>query len=881
MSFRKPRLALVSLEDRTNPAFALTIADVGASVGITPSVSGSTTTFTASATGATLDVDDLYAAIRTGDVVVSSGTGGGESGEITVSTPLEFVDLELPGNRSLRIRTGSDSTAGNVVFGSDPIDGASRVELIVDTTAPTIDGDIDISGPSSIFEIRSGSFDAGTGTVRFDSIEAVNSITMTGGSIVGTNITDTSRLEVFDLGGSITFNGPYTSTNAENLFVGDTRSSTFHFNGTINGTEEFRFRGTELNLNGNVGLNSAPARLDFDGVNVRHGGNTIVATAITLSDNGSTPGYLGEGTGSIIADLNVQFGGYLAPGGTSIGTMNVSGNISFQNGSGVDVDFGPGDTNDAIIVSIGNVVELSDGNLGGPRGSGAKTGTTPSVIIIAETVTGTFANAPDNTTPVIVSQDVVTAEVTGTTVELSAVAAGLNAATGSDFDGTRYSARLTGPGQLVTIPGEGKPSFVLRNTTAASAFTVTTTANASDRILLAGAVVAAGPLGALNASTTDFTDGISFGSSVRTVKARNLFAPEHRPPLQIGGTATGPTAAVSIGNVEGEIRSRSPLSTLTTKNLFGKVTAPRIVAMKGDRVGAQITASGSLGIGSLTTTRDLTGSVSASVIGAIAVTGRFDADLSAGQLKAMTVYGDTSASINVGSAGAIRVTGGIDPIDNWNMGAGAKSIAAGSIESLEYTGGTLGSLSVTGNEARDIPADLVDSTFNVLGNSGAASGRYGLKTVLVKGNVIDSTFRILDGNVLSFTTGRFLQSRLYLDYTPGVPFNTAGTFDSATAFKLGSFTTSAVALGVPDSPLNFSFSGSEVAADTLGTVRISSLKTTNPGNPHGFKFRTAGGTLRVTKSSDLSTAAIPLNINLTPSVTPIGGGLSTFFYRDV
>ena len=127
----------------------------------------------------------------------------------------------------------------------------------------------------------------------------------------------------------------------------------------------------------------------------------------------------------------------------------------------------------------------------------------------------------------------------------------------------------------------------------------------------------------------------------------------------------------------------------------------------------------------------------------------------------------------------------------------------------------------------------------------------------------------------SFTVGRFVNSNLYLDYTPGATFNTGGTFDLPSAsFKLGKFTTTATTIGDLANPFNFAFSGSQVVADTIGTVRLSGLNTVNGGIAMGFKSRTAGGSIQTKTAS----GGIPLNTNLTPAVGALAGD---FFYLDV
>src|SRR5262245_18870351 len=85
---RRTRLAVQTLEDRTVPAFNLMIdGDVAGSVNIAVDEVSQpgTTIFSANASGAVLDVDAVEAALAIGDVLITSGNGGGEAGNISYS----------------------------------------------------------------------------------------------------------------------------------------------------------------------------------------------------------------------------------------------------------------------------------------------------------------------------------------------------------------------------------------------------------------------------------------------------------------------------------------------------------------------------------------------------------------------------------------------------------------------------------------------------------------------------------------------------------------------------------------------------------------------------------------------------------------------------
>src|SRR5262245_61743615 len=105
-----PRLE--ALEDRVVPAFNLVLGSA-ATTGVTSSLVGNETTFTATATGATLNVADVLAELNLGhDVVVDSGSTGSEAGNITVNADLAYTD---PAAHSLTLQTGSGTgVVGNI-----------------------------------------------------------------------------------------------------------------------------------------------------------------------------------------------------------------------------------------------------------------------------------------------------------------------------------------------------------------------------------------------------------------------------------------------------------------------------------------------------------------------------------------------------------------------------------------------------------------------------------------------------------------------------------------------------------------------------------------------------------------------------------------------
>src|SRR5438046_10290447 len=79
----RARLTVQSLEERAVPAFSMTVDGDTGTFNVTSTVSGGVTTFTATGTTANLNVDELFIALSTGDVVVTTGIGGGQAGSIS------------------------------------------------------------------------------------------------------------------------------------------------------------------------------------------------------------------------------------------------------------------------------------------------------------------------------------------------------------------------------------------------------------------------------------------------------------------------------------------------------------------------------------------------------------------------------------------------------------------------------------------------------------------------------------------------------------------------------------------------------------------------------------------------------------------------------
>jgi hypothetical protein len=245
-----------------------------------------------------------------------------------------------------------------------------------------------------------------------------------------------------------------------------------------------------------------------------------------------------------------------------------------------------------------------------------------------------------------------------------------------------------------------------------------------------------------------------------------------------------------------------------------------------------------------------------------------------GVLSTLTVTGQLSASLEASAIGSVKVGASISGIIV-NTSA-VKSIAAGEIQGLTLITGWVGSITTTGGGPLHLAGNLMNSTLILSGDDGTR-GHYGLKTLTVRGTVGYSTMQVRAGNVGTVTVGRFLDSNLYLNYAPLASFDIGG-FDSAAHFKLTKFTTTAGVIGDPANQYNWAFAGSQIAADTIGTIKLSGLKTANGGVAFGIKFRTAAGSVQVTTADVTGDPDLPFNTNLAPLPNALAGD---FFLLDV
>ena len=931
-SSRRVGLTVEGLESRVVPANTITMVnDLTPSLNIDTTTVGTTLTYSTTAANAQLSIADIEAGLRTFGVtavvvstaVAAGGTDGGQTGDIvwdlaTVGRNLDFTNFGT--GKTLALRTDATATRGDIDLTGLTFAGSfgNGAAFAFDAAGPggavRFLGTVAFDPTAFASSIEALTVAAGAFSYNAGQANVVGNISISAAAIALSNIDLTGNGSLV-AGGNVTLTGPVTLLDHIRVrATGPASAATFA--GAVDGAFDLDVSARTMAFPQAVGATTPLATLTFSGGNVTFGSNAISAATIAVGNGffSTVETTFGSGTGTVTGNVIVESDGNLTPGGVgSVGTLTVVGNVTFNGG-----DFSPdlGAVSDLLAVT-GNI-DITSGNLGGGIGMGALAGAgNVQVISFTGTLTGIFGNAPLGG-PVIVGSDAVAVTnygpaATGITIARAPAAAG-NVVSGAEFDGTGYTARLTGPGQLVGVTGPGGDfSLVARNTNLLSILSIVTRANASDNILALDQVIVQGSLASFTAPKADINSRFLATGPVRIVSFRDLtgggFAANAN--LDIGGTAAERTT-IAARNAFGDITSTAGLTAVTLRGTLGGVLrAPSIGVLRAPSVFGRVTIAGAItsvavasGFNSTLTAGSLgsftAGSISgtmtvAGAIGSIATAGSFNGTLSAASLRSLSagsVNGSVTAtgtitavtttneyfgSLNAASLGTARIgttlSAGFGGTGGWNVTNGIGSLTAGAINNFNLTATFLTTLSVVGSLALDLSGDVTDSTFTLAGNSGGV-GRYGLRTAVARGTVRNTTFEVEDGNVLGFTVGRFIDSNLYLDYTPAGTFDAGTPFDTTTANKLTAFATTATTLNNPNNPNNFAFQGSQIAADTIGTVRLSGLKTAN-GTPFGIKFHTAGGSVRTATSDSV---AIPLNANLTPGAAALAGN---FFFLNV
>lgn len=844
------------------------------------------------------------------DVGSASVFGSGDA-SFTSSGGVTLTGLNVTPGGKLTVSGADVQVTSNTLTAGGDLSLTGSASLTVDGNSVLNGANATLTSPGPLVVADADLFATGNVTLSGLSV-ALSNGTLSAGGNLGVTATDViPTVQLTDL--TLSANGNLSVTGAVELggtavtVTGAGRDSALTFDSTVNGTTDLTVSGGTVSFGGDLGATTPLGSFTLARGVANLGTNDLSAATVFVGDGVIDP--LGEATlggrgvitvsGGFLPDsgLVVSQDGNLAPGGLgTVGTLAVQGNVVFDGGD-FAVDLGP--TSDLLRVrdnpatpTVEGNVTIQVGRLGGGLGTGALPDTALDVQLIdfVGLLTGEFFNAPLNV-PVLAGTDAI--QVTnygpaalGVTVSPVAAVPGGVFVTADPEDGTLVTAKLTGGGQLVGGQTWDDQLFlVARNTTPVSILSITTLANGGDTVATFGAgILVNGPLASLTAPRINVGDQLRATGAVKVVTIRDLLTLGPTGPnakIEFGGLATSPTS-ITTRNVLGSVQVAGVLTKLsalggaigTRVNQPGledsSVSAASIGTITGKTISAFIRSAGK--VAAVTATGDFRGGVRGtgltrltvgSVLGSSAVlnvSGPIGTIMGTGNKLNLDVTATSVASVKVarGILGAVTASG-------WNVTGGVVGLTAAAIDGLNLTAKFAGVVKATGTP--DLGGFIRNSTFILTGNDGTAA-KYGLKSLTAAGTVSNSKFDVKGGNVGPVRVGRFHSSRLYLNYTPAVAFNTGGAF-GAPGFRLTSFVTTAIPTPNPNHPLQWAFQDSEVAADSIGTVTLSGLNSANGGTAFGVKVQ-KGGTVLVVKAADPAFPANRLNTALNPSATPYG-----------
>jgi len=816
---------------------------------------------------------------------------------VTGTTSVDLSATTISGVNSVSLNGGAMNQFGNTISSlGDVTIGGTAVDLTFTTVSADTDGDISVSGSS----------------VNLDSADLV-------------------------AGGNLSVAGPATVGNSIGLRA---PNGSVLFTGTVDGVADLAIEAkSTVTFQQDVGVTQPLSSVDFVSGLIVLGANDFAAATITVGGLSSQTEATLSGGGTITGNVFVNPSGNLAPGGLgTAGTTTVVGNVSFDGGD-FAVDFGGAGTTDQLRVRDnplslpleGNLVIQDAARLGGGLGTGQLTAASAIIIDYDGSRFGEFVNAPVGA-GVLVGTDAITVTSYSPDVVVAPMPASPNGIiVGADpNDGSGFRATLTGGGQLVFGKDWTNNLFlVVRNATPASKLAVTTTPNGADPAITFGAgVLINGPLAAFTGAKANIGTQFRATGAVKAVTMRDLLNLDPvNTRIEFGGTVLDKTT-ITARNLFGSVITGSTLTTVKVAQSLGAqvfdpslpdsvLAAPGVGTVTAKQATIQIESPGT--VKTVRVTGGFFGGVEAGSLGTLTA-GSFDGAIDVNGTATLvkttgTFFGDVeAATINKFDAGGgavnLLATGAIGAIVGrgegialdvtadsvrsvtvagtltgnglaWNVTKGVGSLTAGLIANLNFQAGYLGVVNVKGNAALGIAGDVVFSNFSLSGNDGTL-GAFGIKSLTAKGRVDTTRFDVRAGNVGPVSVGRFHFSQLYLNYTPDVvlPIDQGGTFGPG-SFRLASFKTTAVPTADPTNPFHWAFKGSEIAAQTIGTVTLSGLSTDNGGTGFGVKQANAGSVVKVL-AADAGFPPNQLSVALTPDSTapydPIGGD---FFFIDV
>ena len=315
---RTTRLSMTALEDRITPAFNMTLS-LNATVGVTTATVAGTTTFTATATGANLQWQDLFNAFVAGNnVVVNSGSAGTEAGNITDLTGNQLPGL--PGNQTLTFQSGTGAgLVGNITLQDVNLQGANE-SIVVSANGSVVTGVLSAGTFLAPTKLANATITAATGSISEGGIFQ--------GPIFATNLALSAATGVGTA-------GPTLPTQATNL-VARTASGGI----VISNTGAL-----------NVGFTGDP----FQGVQVTGASGTIQidnSGSLTVSELVKAPGSITLNANGATSDATIQAGvdGVFSTGATA--TIHAGRNLTL----GTPVLFGDVHGQGVVLDAGGDIV---------------------------------------------------------------------------------------------------------------------------------------------------------------------------------------------------------------------------------------------------------------------------------------------------------------------------------------------------------------------------------------------------------------------------------------------------------------------------------------------------------------------------------------------
>jgi hypothetical protein len=681
--------------------------------------------------------------------LTASANVGQIAGAITGSGSVTIDDSSsLPANAIIVTLTqsGNDVTgagAFTLMNVTEPsITNQGNIELGGSTIDPTSDVVLTAGGTVILPSGKSGTLTLGSLTATGNQIQLGNG---------GVNLTTTDYTGIH-LTGNVVFNGGVT--------LDASAGGNIQLNGSVNDAAANQPLVFNLPQYGS---------LDFSGGTWNQGANKLTVTGVGETFTVGYASTLAMSGGQLVITGLPAAGGAPSTGNTLEveGTLQVGGpvvvsdgnsgsivNVNFEYGSVLSVALGSTDgsltlagLNPSDRITISSTAKLTG------FGGSTPTGSTPILSVIGGgVITGSFANSQDSTGSdsttgyFFMGSDIVNATyapVSGDANVLSiqpkAAVSGSSTA-GLNFDGEAYSISVTGGASLVVldIPAESSQELdiVLRNATAATTLTITTTPNGGTGFTSVSNIAIDGPGAAtIMAPTTNVAGNISVGGplagltlnnwsngtlsagagSVNTAVTANILTSDNinlQTPLTllkaVEYTGTGTISASSFGAITiGSTAAKKPAKGGTTSTTGFTTPGNFSANLINTNLSAGVALASASISGALSGDWELAGSVGTVTVGVGTTNWTLGQPTSATAVNGGLLTSITSLSLGTASNVSIDASGSIGSITAVSLDDSASNTGALTTGQGESSGGgtlqarSFGSITITGTKGMD------------------------------------------------------------------------------------------------------------------------------------------------------------------------------------